>query len=104
MFKFTRISISILAFHLFLGSSWTFAQIKNPDFELARDTLISMPQDWKAKEVDGYDFLLTNEAFFSGYNSFCIKSATSNALYGFASFSQLLEFDVQSFKRIAISV
>lgn len=97
-------NIPILTSLIVLNSGVILGQIKNNDFEFSRDTVATLPKDWSIKKIIGFDFGLDKEIKYSGANSFNIKSTQTIDSNKFIPFSQVVNFDVQNFKKIAITV
>ena len=91
-----------LTFLLFICPCFVQAQIMNSGFETPQDTVLSLPGNWKVKNVDGFTSCLDNEIKYSGQQSLNIKS-TQEVNSNYISFSQTANFDVNSLKRISIS-
>ncbi len=94
----TLIAFSIVCSHVLFG------QIRNNGFELAKPDTVSMPQDWNIRKMSGFEFGIDKEIKYLGINSFTIKSTSDSALGKFIPFSQLVEYDVKQFQKIAITV
>lgn len=93
----------ILIVTLICNLTITFGQITNADFEKNRDTLPLLPENWRAYQIEGFDFKLDKETKISGEKSICLKSLTTVDANQFMSFSQVVPFDKKQFVRIVIS-
>jgi hypothetical protein len=89
---------------IILSSNLSFGQIKNNDFETAKVDAENLPQDWNIKKMNGFEFSLDKETKHLGTNSFTIKSTSDSALGKFIPFSQVIEYGVIEFQKIAITV
>jgi len=94
---------SILILFLLPFSICVSAQIKNPGFELLRDTLKTQPQSWNYKKTDGFVFSLDNKVRYTGNTSLRISNNGKANPGTFAPFSQLVAINVTHLKKITLS-
>jgi len=80
----------------------TQAQIFNPGFETASDTLTSMPLSWKKRPTEGYTVKLTDIEKHSGSKSLQIQSAGS-VPGSYQSVTQTVPLKVDDLRRIALT-
>lgn len=81
----------------------TFAQIKNPGFELHPDQSIA-PQDWYVKAVDGFVVGVDVEVAHSGKSSLKIEGKTDLPSSVFNPFSQQIDINVPVYKKVNITL
>jgi len=86
-----------------LIATFVQAQIGNNGFENFRDTLPTQPSRWTIKNVDGFTASLDSICKYSGRQSLSIKSPFEKNKDKFLPFSQYVEIDNHSLKRVAIS-
>lgn len=95
-----RILIQILPlFFVFTGC----AQIKNHDFEQSKADAATLPADWSVFRVVGYATALDQSEKHSGNASFKISNADST-VRGYQTFSQVVPIEVESLKKISVTV
>lgn len=92
-----------LTIFLFFNSLILFGQIKNGGFEISKDSLNITPKDWSVRNVEGFNYYLDNNVKNQGEKSFVIKSLPSVGSQSFLPFSQIVNMDIPSLKRVRIS-
>jgi hypothetical protein len=91
-------SLPFLLFFCFTSS----AQIKNSGFEISRDTLAGLPNQWDIRKENGFKFRLDNQTKYQGKNSFVISSELSDTGQ-YTKFSQHVSAEIATLKRISIT-
>ncbi len=79
------------------------AQISNPGFETASDTLTTMPFAWKKRSTESYTVKLTDQEKYSGGKSLQIESAGA-APGSYQSVTQSVPVKANGLKRVGLTV
>ncbi len=79
------------------------AQLKNPGFELGRDTLPSLPQNWSIGIVAGYTVNLDGHTAYAGKSSLKINGKDTLSLKTVITFAQKIDYEVAGVKRIKLT-
>lgn len=79
------------------------AQITNSSFELKRDTIKSLPTDWRAKLKPKFNWQIDTAVFHSGKQSLTMSNDLNLDSTVFSPFSQICSINVEKVKKINLT-